>query len=1700
MINPFSFISTNIKAKFSKKNEKDETKDEEEIVITRETKNSNEENTDKSVPQFIDELATVPVLTMDDFKSKYVEDNEIEDQSDSSDEIDVLDLEKGEIGISDDKAHIHQRRWKVAFWDLSIENLTEEEVNLFIEIDFGTSRDEFRVQSESKEYILSSGQLKHRIRTPIIHKLIKDKPQKIKFQPSFEYRGSYFDLEREKLKLSAWRYHNFRLNTLDAIYDTKLIECANSDLNYSCYLMKIVEGNKLEKTYKINFNLYFQEIYDFQLSLDHWEIKSLMSFGDIDKKLNLQKEKIIEKNSLNYSSIINFNFFGQNNDYISEINNDRKVPDLSCENSSFFGNLLFDKKFNKNVTQREKLFENVQITYKKESNKILNISDLETNIQSKLSLKPEEDQVDPKNCTSNQDNDQSIWKIFLKLLGINKNNEAVNIMNLDSLLLESELDQAKIHPSDCCPRLKIKLIWPSPIKEYTIFSSIQRGTNWPIWENIGSIFLRGTIADLENSFLDVEVIDTNKEKNINLQAKTHIPLKGLIETSTIIESKLSEPLWLVEKVKNTDKRRNFAAWEFGLMTGNISFINYPKQRQKGNFVNFIKDRVYLMIKILKVDNIITLENIEDFQIHASITHQGLTSRSTTMCGNGSGSILQDDYVVFPLQLPPISELYSFHLESLAEIYVDLWVSSKNTQYTKTEHAGYTSFTIWDTIYNIKGTKRPVSEKFYRCYASGTKEKLKVRVLEQEMLLKFLFPTDRVANITFEAFVTPDLLSIKPNNRQTLCSKNSGIPEKIDIFLRSRLDLSPSQTPKLYNSDKIAIQTTLTGKLGTGIIGRFFIFSVFNHRGNELMLSQFVNQMPSPNNITSPNAIFHFVRCVPFINSSFRDPPKRSKDKFNDTKNLASKRGGQEENSTFTFKKSYYWFTPDFTLLNNGGGVIDHCLLHVSLLLKVKIQAFVCIGTTNNGHFHAWVMSWHFNETENNTVVKFWELTTGQIYILRNRFYIQQRAREVAIRFRKRERLLPNDGDQKDVSGVSLKTIKLPYKSIDTIFNEMNIWYNIQNSNPGCIFFDLWNSNLFISCTNSPLVHQPGFRSQPYLSIPNKSSILNKKRLIKSVLNYEVEAHRTAQNLGTRWNRDPTLEIFLEKGLDLMEQSELSNDEEYKEICSKINNWKSALESKVPHMHRVLGFPLSFNHTNPKLISETILGKLEILFSRDKSFTVTISVVVYGYPNNTYCSRVFILVTQKISEREKKKILEQREKERIKNEEKINRKISVEKIVFIKKESETFTKSNSIEIKKELVVDSIKTQETPIEVEKNDDVDIHAASDSQMITKDYIGIIDKENKMIRKRRVTLPDGSVTGKLWISKKIKDDGNFRYYVDGIENSVSECLNIQKSRVCATDLNYEGQRVGFAILPGSGDDPTPIDLMYEMALKIDDLLKSDEKFIGFTGGDAVLEWDYDQDEYFDTQDENSNSNLEVNEDENHYEDNSINEDIESNDGVSSDDTPINENVLDEIPSESKDESASVSGLIDSGLNSFSSSEDEYLKRTIYRPDSNSDDSDGTGDKNEECPFSTSEKYEEQKIGCENTSININMSSKSNVNGEPTKELKRFTKTGKYIIYKRPEYEKSMLKKKQELNDYESNRDDNLVFPVASLAMSLARGHSEIRKNGLLTMGRIEAKVNSLKDKNLNSELKRNKDRAAGNSYSNDLFSKILSNKGSDN
>lgn len=66
---------------------------------------------------------------------------------------------------------------------------------------------------------------------------------------------------------------------------------------------------------------------------------------------------------------------------------------------------------------------------------------------------------------------------------------------------------------------------------------------------------------------------------------------------------------------------------------------------------------------------------------------------------------------------------------------------------------------------------------------------------------------------------------------------------------------------------------------------------------------------------------------------------------------------------------------------------------------------------------------------------------------------------------------------------------------------------------------------------------------------------------------EISAFRGSRNLSTRWNRDPELEAFLEKGLELLHQAETAQDEDQFLAEVKHRDWKKALYSKTPNNWR-----------------------------------------------------------------------------------------------------------------------------------------------------------------------------------------------------------------------------------------------------------------------------------------------------------------------------------------------------------------------------------------------------------------------------------------------------------------------------------------------------------------------------------------------------
>lgn len=59
--------------------------------------------------------------------------------------------------------------------------------------------------------------------------------------------------------------------------------------------------------------------------------------------------------------------------------------------------------------------------------------------------------------------------------------------------------------------------------------------------------------------------------------------------------------------------------------------------------------------------------------------------------------------------------------------------------------------------------------------------------------------------------------------------------------------------------------------------------------------------------------------------------------------------------------------------------------YVSVVYAGVCAPFLSAGSLWDKHIHAWVATFHFDQERGIGFVKFWETTTGLVYVLKNRF-------------------------------------------------------------------------------------------------------------------------------------------------------------------------------------------------------------------------------------------------------------------------------------------------------------------------------------------------------------------------------------------------------------------------------------------------------------------------------------------------------------------------------------------------------------------------------------------------------------------------------------------------------------------------------------------------------------------------------------------
>ncbi|CAD2105753.1 double C2-like domain-containing protein, putative [Plasmodium vinckei lentum] len=1094
--------------------------------------------------------------------------------------IKILKTPQEERGDTEDlrKHWGHPRRWKVILWDLQIQNYMNNDFNAFVDFDFGGDREECRIQRGSKMKIYTKGKSKNCLRTQVVCNVRAEQKKEIKFKKVFEYRGSYLDLENEKLRIKVWEYKKFTLNKLEGIYEEPLLSFATGQIYNETTLYKFIKNSRVKRC-QLFFQLYFQELYDFELSFLNWSFSDLLSHTYIQEK------------SLNYF---------ENPDTIEK----RYIDKSQC---SIFPKMCKpQKKINKNRNNKK---------YKKKR--------LGDNIDEKFSfntvLSNESNEFSSNNVNNgttvvknkSERVSRNLEKLFFRNLSLLNNieeNEDISFQNLENVKLPN-------------PRVTMKLIHtPKGNDGFTIVSMCQKNVRYPMWENLGEIYFRGTLRDLDVSYLSVKVEDMSAPKDAREIGVCQIPLKGIVDYPHIMHELEASP-WIVEEAKCEGWSKKLKEWKFGKLEGKVVVGRVPRYRQIGDMYHIDNKYYYLIVHISNIDQIVTVDNVKELDSYVEVSFDE-TSRRTKIVKK-SLTPNYDSYIAIPLRFNNKNELNYENFSKKGSIYIDVWGKTDDIIYI-----GGISITPYEIFYNEKNARRKKTKLEHTDLETNIKINYETVVYKGCKKLHFLHDDQRLSNLNFSVWTYPDLLNGEGSNN----NKDTRIYSPPVFNTTNNFPLKLAQKYEKLKSLYFQVLKAIKGipESCTDIskAKRYFNYELLNQRKENHFLPTLITNVKSPYFFESERGIFHYVRCIPFIH-----------------------------------KKENLVFTPDFTLQLKGGNALDHSLLLCSLFLGIPVISFVCFGTLLDNQKHAWVATLEFNEHKNYGLIKFWETTTGNVYTLKKRFLDINKLKSLKIQLSEskhklhlRDDFLHRNSTQKDIDTIKEQTKRyikeifqnrnrdvppsgpsLPYKTIDLIFNNTNIYVNLQDPDPLNIWYDYWKFDYWFPFSSIQYNIQPCFTIKTF---SHKIEDMELDRLAKDLrtnIEENINIYRASRNLSTRWNKDETLELFLQVGLELLHQLNTSRKDDERLAKVKIDDWKKALYHKVPQSHRLLGFPYHFNTCKSKFITDKLISTLAILESRDKSLCLSLAVCIYSLPGGFISVYIYIITCVKVTQREMRKI-------------------------------------------------------------------------------------------------------------------------------------------------------------------------------------------------------------------------------------------------------------------------------------------------------------------------------------------------------------------------------------------------------------------------------------------------------------------------------
>eukprot|EP00403_Amphidinium_massartii_P020862 CAMPEP_0178392860 /NCGR_PEP_ID=MMETSP0689_2-20121128/11894_1 /TAXON_ID=160604 /ORGANISM="Amphidinium massartii, Strain CS-259" /LENGTH=1192 /DNA_ID=CAMNT_0020013443 /DNA_START=73 /DNA_END=3648 /DNA_ORIENTATION=+ len=420
----------------------------------------------------------------------------------------------------------------------------------------------------------------------------------------------------------------------------------------------------------------------------------------------------------------------------------------------------------------------------------------------------------------------------------------------------------------------------------------------------------------------------------------------------------------------------------------------------------------------------------------------------------------------------------------------------------------------------------------------------------------------------------------------------------------------------------------------------------NFGGTErLPLPMLIQRLALPQSLSDPLSVQHWVKSMEFV--------------------VTNRQAGKGAISG--------WQAVKDLLATRKGSTQDHAVLLCCALQGLKKDAYVCKGTLHGNVEHAWVLT-----READGTITFWEPTTAAKYHLPKR-WVGHSKDDARLAVDKRwkswahlntswkdsagQRLQMNrqqvEAKMRDLENLPIspwqdllskdKTTLVPYETIEVVFNGINVWGNLGNQHPSCIYYDI---------EHDPAAWQPMLNEVEQKSLMQFQEIavpvgpqLSKYAVDALTENFETELKQSILMTRTRighetiFEDDPLLREHLLQHLDLLElESQLDidwkfdptgtlqkppgnpspfNSKSYVEHCKA--TWQDFWEKRsdleegkrflpVKENHLFSGVPMHFSTSDVKTIRGHLLASKPIVeYCNIKKDDVIFTVVVKVFP-------------------------------------------------------------------------------------------------------------------------------------------------------------------------------------------------------------------------------------------------------------------------------------------------------------------------------------------------------------------------------------------------------------------------------------------------------------------------------------------------------